>query len=129
MKTMNANEKRYAIGLDYGTESARAVLADVADGTVVATAVADYAHGVMDRELPDGTPLGHEWALQYPQDYLDALESTVRAVLADAGATAEQVVGRGVDFTACTILPTDETNTPLCMSDRFASTPNAWVKL
>ena len=126
---MNANEKRYAIGLDYGTESARAVLADVADGTVVATAVADYAHGVMDRELPDGTPLGHEWALQYPQDYLDALESTVRAVLADAGATAEQVVGIGVDFTACTILPTDETNTPLCMSDRFASTPNAWVKL
>jgi len=126
---MSATRPRYAIGLDFGTESARALLVNVADGAIAATAVSQYAHGVMDRALPDGTPLGHEWALQHPQDYLDSLAEAVRAVACEAGAKAEDVVGIGVDFTSCTILPTDADNVPLCLHDRFRKAPNAWVKL
>lgn len=120
---------RYAIGLDYGTESARAVLVDISNGTIAATAVEEYSHGVMDRHLPDGTPLGHEWALQHPQDYLDAAEKTVRAVIAEADISKESVIGIGVDFTACTILPVDADNVPLCFNARHAANPHAWVKL
>ncbi|HML48685.1 MAG TPA: ribulokinase, partial [Clostridia bacterium] len=62
---------KYAIGLDYGTLSARAVLVDVSNGNELASAAMDYPHRVMDRSLPCGVPLGHDWALQHPQDYLD----------------------------------------------------------
>jgi L-ribulokinase len=129
MQDMTEKTPRYAIGLDYGTESARAVLADASDGTIVATAVTEYPHGVMDHQLPDGTPLGHEWALQHPQDYLDVMTETVKTIVADGGVSPEQVIGIGVDFTACTILPTDEENIPLCFSSEFAAKPHAWVKL
>lgn len=126
---MPTAKNRYALGLDFGTESARALLVDVSDGAVAATAVAEYEHGVMDRALPDGTPLGFEWALQHPGDYFAALEKTVRRVMKEAGAKPAQVVGIGVDFTSCTILPVDRDNVPLCLHDRFRKTPNAWVKL
>ena len=68
---------RYALGLDFGTESARALLVNVEDGEIAATAVSPFAHGVMDTMLPDETPLGYEWALQSPDDYLDSLTATV----------------------------------------------------
>src|ERR1700704_1256290 len=97
---------RYALGLDYGTESARALLVDVADGREAGTAVAAYPDGVIDRQLPgSGVALGPDWALQNPRDYLTALESIVPAALHEAGAAAEDVVGIGIDFTSCTLLP------------------------
>jgi L-ribulokinase len=62
---------KYAIGVDFGTESGRAVLVDVADGREVATAVYQYSHGVIDERLPDsGIRLEPDWALQDPEDYL-----------------------------------------------------------
>ena len=64
---MTTDTPRYSIGLDFGTESARAVLVNLADGDIAATCVEKYRHGVMDRALPDGTKLGHEWALQHPK--------------------------------------------------------------
>ena len=61
--------KKYAIGLDYGTQSGRAVLVEVETGNVVAQAVKPYTHGVMDEYLPDGkTKLPMDWALQHPAD-------------------------------------------------------------
>ena len=61
---------RYTIGLDFGTESARAVLVDAADGRMVATSTYTYPHGVIDRSLP-GTDqrLPPDWALQHPADW------------------------------------------------------------
>jgi len=101
-------DANYALGIDFGTESARAVLVDVADGREVASAVYEYSNGVIVDRLPDGGPAlpAHDWALQDPDDYLRALEATVPACLADAGVAPEQVIGIGTDFTACTMLPT-----------------------
>ena len=124
-------EPTFALGIDYGTESARAVLVCVADGQEVASAVYEYSNGVITDRLPDtGTPLpAHDWALQDPDDYLRALEATVPACLKEAGASAEQVIGIGTDFTACTMLPTKADGTPLCTLREFRAEPNAWVKL
>ncbi|UQN08347.1 ribulokinase [Deinococcus sp. QL22] len=119
----------YTIGIDYGTESGRAAVIRTSDGFALAEAVTPYAHGVMDRRLPDGTPLGREWALQHPQDYLDVLQQAVPAALAASGISPDQVVGIGIDFTACTVLPTQRDGTPLCFLPEYAGRPHAWVKL
>jgi L-ribulokinase len=121
---------RYALGLDFGTESARAVLVDVATGEVVATAVHLYADGVIDEVLPgSGHRLPPDWALQNPDDWLTALEATIPAVLVTGGVTPEAVVGLGLDFTACTILLATADGTPLCTLDANRGRPHAWPKL
>ncbi|MCM8901349.1 ribulokinase [Caldicoprobacter algeriensis] len=122
--------KKYAIGVDFGTQSGRAVLVEVDTGREVATAVKEYPHGVMDEYLPDGkTKLEPDWALQHPQDYLDVLAETIPAVLKEAGVSNEDVIGIGIDFTACTMLPIDKDGTPLCFYDEYKSHPHAYVKL
>lgn len=121
--------KKYSIGIDYGTQSGRAVLVDVTDGTIVAQAVKEYTHGVMDEYLPDGTKLAPDWALQHPQDYLEVVEVTVPAVLKEAGVQKEDVIGLAIDFTACTMLPIDKDGKPLCFHDDLKSNPHAWLKL
>ena len=122
--------RKYVLGLDYGTESARALLVAVDDGEEVATAVEPYPDGVIDVELPvSGKKLEPDWAVQNPRDYLTVLEGLIPKVLEDSGVSAEDVVGIGTDFTACTMLPIDDEGTPLCMKPEFADNPNAWVKL
>jgi len=123
---------RYAVGIDFGTESGRAVLVDVADGRELATAVYLYRNGVIDEHLPEpdaDVNLGPDWALQDPQDYLRTIQHTVPSLLAETGVAASSVVGLGIDFTACTMLPTTTDGTPLCSLPRFRREPHAWVKL
>lgn len=48
---------KYTVGIDFGTLSARALVADLATGRELASATMDYPHQVMTRALPDGTPL------------------------------------------------------------------------
>jgi len=124
-------EPTFALGIDYGTESARALLVDTATGEEVSTAVYEYSNGVITESLPaTGTELpAHDWALQDPGDYLRALDATVPACLKEAGIDGDQVIGIGTDFTACTMLPTKADGTPLCALDEFRAEPNAWVKL
>ncbi len=119
----------YAIGVDFGTLSGRAVLADCADGRILCDSAFDYPHAVMDERLPDGTPLGVDWALQHPEDYLEVFARTVPALLSQSGVDPAQVVGVGIDFTACTLLPVTADGTPLCFLDEFKGNPNAYVKL
>jgi len=122
--------KKYSIGVDFGTLSGRAVLVDLETGAEVASAVSEYAHGVMDEYLPDGaTRLPQDFALQHPRDYLDVFSSAIPAVLKEAGVNAADVVGVAVDFTACTVLPVDAAGEPLCFQKRHASNPHAYVKL
>ncbi len=120
---------KFSIGVDFGTLSGRAVLVDVVNGEEVAVAVHEYAHGVMDERLPDGTPLGVDWALQHPQDYLDVFRITIPQVMKMASVSPDQIVGVGIDFTACTMLPVTADGTPLCFLDEFRKRPNAWIKL
>lgn len=120
----------YAIGVDYGTESGRAVLVDIRDGTELATAVHPYDDGVIDRHLPgEAAPLPPEWALQNPADYVEVLRQTVPAVLRAAGVDPSAICGVGVDFTACTMMPVLADGTPLCELPDLRAEPHAWVKL
>ncbi len=121
---------RYTVGVDFGTLSGRAVLVRVSDGAELATRVHSYSHGVISRALPTtGQHLPPEWALQDPQDYLDVLATAVPAVLEEANVAPEQVIGVGIDFTSCTVLPTLADGTPLSFVPEFAARPHAYVKL
>ena len=123
-------DKKYAVGVDFGTESGRAVLVDVSNGQEVATAVHRYANGVIDEKLP-GTDIRllPDWALQDPNDYIAVFKNTIPAVLKKSGVKAEDVIGIGADFTACTMLPTKADGTPLCFLPEFRGNPHAWIKL
>ena len=120
---------KYTIGLDYGSLSGRAVLADISNGQTIAVSVYEYPHAVMSRALPDGTPLGIDFALQHPQDYLDVLTHTVPAVMKASGVDPKDVIGIGVDFTSSTVMPVDAQGKPLCFDEKYVSNPHAYVKL
>jgi L-ribulokinase len=122
----------YTIGIDFGTESGRAILVDVMTGEEVATAVHDYAQGVIDQFLPapdDDVRLGADWALQDPGDYIDVIRTAVPEVVRRAGVSSDEVIGIGIDFTSCTMLPTTRDGVPLCQVPGLRSQPHAWVKL
>ncbi|WP_313997445.1 ribulokinase [uncultured Paenibacillus sp.] len=122
--------KKYAIGVDYGTQSGRAVLVDLADGTEVADHVTPYPHHVIDEELPESRiKLEHDWALQHPADYIEVLKRSVPAVLRQSGIDPADVIGIGIDFTACTMLPVDKEGNPLCLLSEYKDNPHSWVKL
>ncbi|MDD2649385.1 MAG: ribulokinase [Eubacteriales bacterium] len=120
---------KYVIGVDYGTLSGRAVLVNAKSGEEIASAVYEYPHAVMEKALPTGEKLGHDWALQHPQDYVDVLTVTIPEVMKASGISAEDVIGIGTDFTACTVLPVKKDGTPLCMLAEFEHNPHAYVKL
>ncbi len=121
---------KYAIGVDFGSESGRVVLVDVGTGEEIATAVHAYANGVIDEKIP-GTniKLGPDWALQDPNDYLEVFKRSIPAVMKESGVNVEDVIGIGIDFTACTMLPTKADGTPLCFLPAWRNNPHSWVKL
>jgi L-ribulokinase len=123
------NPEPCVVGVDFGTLSGRAVVVRVRDGAELGTAEHGYRHAVLDRELPDGTRLPPDWALQVPSDYVDVLRHAVPAALATAGVRPEQVIGIGTDFTACTVLPVLADGTPLCELPGLSGRPHAYVKL
>ncbi|MGI6239786.1 MAG: ribulokinase [Christensenellales bacterium] len=120
---------KYVVGVDFGTLSARALVVAVDSGREIATATMDYPHGVLDATLPSGERLKPDWALQHPGDYLLCLKTVARAALEESGVDPKDVVGVGIDCTACTLLAVDSSGTPLCLTEAFAANPHAWVKL
>jgi L-ribulokinase len=119
------------LGLDFGTLSVRALVTD-ARGEVVASAAAPYADG----EIVRGTggsprlarPLPAGWALQDPEDWLASAGDAVRGAVAAGRVVPDSIVGLGLDFTSCTVLPTLADGTPLARTD-LATRPHAWPKL
>ena len=116
----------YTIGLDYGTNSVRALLVSVADGREIATAVWNYAHG------QNGVVLSSDpnFARQHPADYVTGAEKTIRQALAlakrrERGFHPSRVIGVGVDTTGSTPLPVDERGQPLAFHPKFAKNPAA----
>jgi L-ribulokinase len=124
---MNA---RYTIGLDYGTNSVRALIVDVANGAEVASAVWKYEHGT------DGVILSRDpnLARQHPADYIKGARITIRGAIAATrknirGFKADHVVGIGVDTTGSTPLAVDEKGQPLAFQKKFANNPAAMAWL
>ncbi len=121
---------RYTIGLDFGTNSVRALVVDVASGREAGSAVWDYEHGT-DGVILTGDP---HLARQHPADYVKGAEASARRALAAArrkrrGFRAEQVIGIGVDTTGSTPLPVDAEGRPLAFQRRFARDPAAMAWL
>lgn len=121
---------RYTIGLDYGTNSVRALLVNTANGAEVAAAVWTYAHGTQ------GVVLGRDpnLARQHPVDYLKGAEITVRQVLAAArkavkGFKPDYIVGMGVDTTGSTPMPLDKNGLALALQRKWDRNPSAMAWL
>ncbi len=119
---------RISLGLDFGTESVRALAVDVETGAELAEAVSPFRHGVITRNLPGSLEsLPPDFALQHAGDYTESMLEVLRSVLRKV--PAQDIVGIGVDFTACTILPIHRDGTPLMFDPRLEGNPHAWVKL
>lgn len=122
--------RRYSIGLDYGTNSVRALLVDVQDGTEIATSVWTYKHGEKGVILSRDPNL----ARQHPQDYLDGAQITIKAILKEAkqkikNFSPDQIVGIGIDTTGSTPIPVDYEGWPLVFHDEFKDDLNAMAWL
>ncbi len=118
-----------AIGLDFGTESVRALVVDL-NGNELGEASDSFAHGQIIESLPGtGERLPPDFALQHPADWIDSAVAAVQGAIAAAGIGGDQIVGVGVDFTSCTMLPALADGTPLCQDERFAGEKYAWPKL
>lgn len=123
-------QEKYVIGLDFGTLSARAILVNVRTGEEVAISVFGYQDAVIDKFIP-GTSIKvpPEYALQNPRDYMEALECLLRDIWKKAEVNPAQIVGIGVDFTSCTMLPVDKNFMPLCFNPDFRDSLHSWAKL
>jgi len=122
--------RRISIGVDFGTESGRVLLLDLATGEEIAVQEVRYAHGVIDERLPlSNITLAPDTALQAPSDYLEVLYQGIPAALSAGNVAGHEVVGIGVDFTACTVLPVTKSGTPMCELEAWRDHPFAWVKL
>jgi L-ribulokinase len=121
---------KYTIGLDYGTNSVRALIVDTANGREAGTAVWDYEHGTAGVILSRDPNL----ARQHPADYVKGAEVAIKRALAEAkknvrGFQPQQVVGIGVDTTGSTPLPVDQNGRPLAFHKKFAKNPAAMAWL
>lgn len=122
------NQKKYSLGLDFGTLSARAIIVDTKDGAPLGKdSIFTYPHAIIT-EL-NGKVLPSFYAIQHPKDYIDALEFLLRDVTEKNGIDKEDIVGIGIDFTDCTFFPIDEDFTPLCFIDKYKNQPHAYAKL
>lgn len=124
---MKLNKKmNYVIGIDYGSDSCRALVVNTKDGEVIATSVQYYprwGQGLFCNALKNQYR-------QHPLDYLETLERVVKEVLIQCPeGTANQIVGLGFDMTASTPALTDEMGTPLALLSEFAENPNAMFML
>jgi L-ribulokinase len=122
---------RYSLGVDYGTNSCRAVLVDLDAGTEAVDAVYPFPSGVEGVVVDDAD---QNLARQEPADYLSGLEASIGGVLARAraelpGFRAGDVVGVGVATTGSTPLPVDRDGTALALLPEFADhlAAKAWL--
>ena len=122
---------KFSLGIDYGTNSCRALLVDLANGNELATAVFPYPSGENGILLDPADP---HVARQNPQDYLDGLVSTITSVVEQAKAAnphfdARLIAGIGVDTTGSTPIPVNAAGTPLALTPEFHGNLNASVWL
>jgi L-ribulokinase len=123
--------KKYAIGLDFGTNSCRALLVDLQNGKEVATSVFMYPSGKSGILIDPGDP---NVARQNPRDYLAGIEDSIKKVIRSARArnakfNPEHIIGIGIDTTGSSPMPVDEQGVPLAMLPKYRKNLNAMVWL
>ncbi len=123
--------KRFALGIDYGTNSCRSLLVDLDDGSEVGSSVFPYPSGEAGILLDERNP---NVARQNPQDYLDGLEAVTRSALEQARANVadfspDQIIGIGIDTTGSTVIPVNREGVPLGLLPEFKDALNAMVWL
>lgn len=119
---------KFVIGVDFGSESARAILMNIETGICHKSAMQAYEHGIITGNLL-GKPLKHDSVLQHPDDYLYVLTTLVQKLLEEPRVSPQQIIGIGIDFTSCTVVPVDEQLVPLLHQQHFVKNPHAYVKL
>lgn len=122
---------RYALGIDYGTNSCRSLLIDIDSGAELGSCVFPYPSGEMGIQLDPKDP---HVARQNPQDYLDGMEFVVKGALTQAAAQhpdfdPARVIGIGIDTTGSTPIPVDASGTPLGLLPAYRDQLNAMVWL
>lgn len=118
--------KKYVIGLDYGSDSCRAIIADASNGNEISTSVKYYPRW---KEGKYSDPKANKYR-QHPLDYMEVLEESILEAISKApSGTAENVVGIGFDTTGSTPALTDKEGTPLALLPEFAENPNAMFVL
>ena len=124
-----ATKAKIGLGLDFGTESVRALLVDL-HGREQASAVVNYEHGQITDRLPgSGEKIPPNSAFQHPSDWIESAVIAVQFAIQHADLTGDEIIGIGVDFTSCTMLPTKMDGVPLCLLSEFAGEKFAWPKL
>jgi sugar (pentulose or hexulose) kinase len=120
LSTLNLRSARFTLGVDFGTNSVRAIVCSLADGRIVGTTVFGYPSGEQGVLLLPGDP---ELARQNPADYVEGLRASVTGALAEADRdpsfARDRVIGIGVDTTGSTPLPIDAQAQPLAFSPRW----------
>ena len=125
-----SSKKRFAIGVDYGTNSVRALVVDVANGAEVSTSVYNYPSGEEGILLDPKDP---NLARQNPADYIEgfyrSVAGAVRRAKKQSGFSPENVIGIGVDTTGSTPIPVDRQGMPLAFDTKFRKNPaaQAWL--
>lgn len=120
---------KYALGVDYGSLSARAVLIDIKTGEITGTAVYEYPHKIYDYEFVDGTILPPGYALQDPMDYYNCFVNAVKDAVCLSGVNTEDIISIGIDATGSTMFPVRKDKKPLSLEENFAKNPHAYVKM
>jgi L-ribulokinase len=116
---------QYVIGLDYGTDSVRAVLIDAQTGKEMASHVHWYARWQAGKYCE---PAINQFR-QHPLDHIEGLENTIKTVVKDSGVEPEMVKGICVDTTGSSPVPVNEAGTPLALLPGFEENPNAMMVL
>lgn len=127
---MASSKGQFAIGVDYGTNSCRAIVVNIKNGREIAAHVYPYKNGKSGVIIDPRDP---NVARQDPQDYIDGFITTVKQAVKiaskDKSFNAAEVVGIGVDTTGSTPLPVDKAGTPLALKKEFRQNPaaHAWL--
>lgn len=122
--------EKYCIGLDYGTLSARAAMVSVETGEEKASLIYEYKNAVIDDVLPEtNVKISPNCAFQDPQDYLDAMMVLLSNIWKKAQIDPVNIIGIGISFTSCTLVPMDQNLVPMCFHQQYRSNPQSWVKL
>lgn len=120
--------EKYSIGLDFGTLSARAVIANVKNGkTLPYESIFIYPHAILNKI--EDTKLPANYALQHPKDYIDALKFLICDILENNSVDKNSIIGIGIAFTDCTVFPINKDFIPLCLTDKYKDEPHAYSKL